>query len=184
MSIQALSGQQSQQVQPQQVQVPGAGVMAGTAAQQKMARLTDAAQRFEGMMMQEMLKPMENNQSGGMWGGEDDPDRDSSLDTMSSYGTEAVANALAAHGGMGIAKQVVAQVTRLDQQMHRHGSAGQAGPVQAGKGQDSSGGPGLHPLGSVSSLRASFGRAGEAISEKEQKGTAQVLKFGVAPPMR
>lgn len=181
--MQALSGAQGTP-QASQVQVPGAAVMAGKAAQQKLARLTDAAQRFEGMMMQELLKPLEDNQSGGMWGGEDDPDRDSSLDTMSSYGTEAVANALAAHGGMGIAKQVVAQVTRLDQQMHRHGGTAHSDAAHGETDKPSSGDSGQHPLASVGSLRASFGRAGEPISEKEQKGTAQVLKFGVPPPMR
>ncbi len=185
-----------------QMQVPGSAVMADTAAQQKMARLTDAAQKFEGMLMQEMLKPLEKSQSGGMWGGDQDPDRDRSLDTMSSFGTEAVANALAKHGGMGIAKRVVEQVTRLDEQMHGQAAAGHTVARTYGGHSLAGGASGLDrngfskaALSSRAVDRNGFSRvtngkaaepggAGEGVPEKEQKGTAQVLKFGSAPPMR
>jgi Rod binding domain-containing protein len=72
------------------------------------AKLADAAQQFEGMMMQELLKPMQAGQDG--WGGEDQND-DAASDTVSNMGTEAVADAIAKGGGMGIAKQVIRQVT-------------------------------------------------------------------------
>lgn len=75
---------------------------------QKQAKLVDAAQQFEGMMMQEMLKPMRAGQDS--WGGEEKND-DAAADTISSFGTEAVAKAIAKGGGLGIAKQVVRQVT-------------------------------------------------------------------------
>ena len=79
----------------------------GTSKQQN-AKLVDAAQQFEAMLMQEMLKPM--------WSGEDSWDEeknnDSASDTISSFGTEAVAKAISKSGGLGIAKQVVRQVTQ------------------------------------------------------------------------
>ncbi len=73
----------------------------GTTARQ--AKLADAAQEFESMMLQELLKPLRS--------GEDDlsgeKSEDSSFDTMSSFGTEAVAKAIAKSGGLGIARQVI-----------------------------------------------------------------------------
>ena len=75
---------------------------------QKKAKLTDAAEQFEAMLMQEMLKPMQAGQDG--WGGEKQND-DAAADTISSFGTEAVAKAIAKSGGLGIAKRVVRQVT-------------------------------------------------------------------------
>jgi peptidoglycan hydrolase FlgJ len=71
-------------------------------------RLVDAAQQFEGLMAQELLKPMTSTEN--KWDiGEEEGDK--SMETMSSYGTEAVAKAIAKGGGLGIAKKVVEQVT-------------------------------------------------------------------------
>jgi Rod binding domain-containing protein len=42
---------------------------------------------------------------------------DASTDTMSSFGTEAVAKAISKGGGFGIAKQIVSKVT-LEHQRH------------------------------------------------------------------
>jgi peptidoglycan hydrolase FlgJ len=75
---------------------------------QKQAKLVDAAQQFEAMMLQEMLKPMRGGQDS--WGGDDKSDGDSASDTISSFGTEAFAKAISKGGGFGIAKQVVSQV--------------------------------------------------------------------------
>jgi flagellar protein FlgJ len=74
----------------------------------KQAKLVDAAQQFEGMMLQEMLKPMRGGE--GSWGGDDKSDDDSTADTISSFGTEALAKSISEKGGFGIAKQVIAQV--------------------------------------------------------------------------
>jgi peptidoglycan hydrolase FlgJ len=72
------------------------------------SRLVDAAQQFEALMAQELLKPLSSSEN--KWDtGEDGGDK--SMDTMSSYGTEAVAKAIAKGGGLGIAKKVVEQVT-------------------------------------------------------------------------
>jgi Rod binding domain-containing protein len=76
-------------------------------------KLTDAAQQFEGMLLQEMLKPMTEH---GFCQGDGDEDNDSKEegsgfgDTLSSFGTESVATAIAKAGGLGIAKRVVEQV--------------------------------------------------------------------------
>ena len=80
----------------------------------KQAKLVQAAQQFEAMLLQEMLKPMRSGQDS--WGGDGgsgsgSDSSDSSMDTISSFGTEAVAAAIAKGGGFGIAKQVIRQVT-------------------------------------------------------------------------
>ena len=92
---------------------------AATVALQRHLKLQDAAERFEGMMLQELLKPMQEGKDGSFGGfgggfGTSDEDRDDSLDTISSFGTEAVANAIAKAGGIGIAKQVMREVGALD----------------------------------------------------------------------
>ncbi|HZY61317.1 MAG TPA: hypothetical protein VFE38_02260 [Edaphobacter sp.] len=85
-----------------------------TADAAKNSKLADAAHQFESMLLQEMLKPMRLGQDG--WSGDSSDTTDSSMDTMSSFGTEAVATAISRAGGLGIAKQVIRQVT-LE---HRH----------------------------------------------------------------
>ena len=75
---------------------------------QKQAKLVDAAQQFEATMLQELLKPMQHGQDS--WGGEEKND-DSASDTISSFGTEAIAKAISKGGGFGIAKQIVSKVT-------------------------------------------------------------------------
>ena len=74
-------------------------------------KLADAAQQFEAMFLQEMLKPMRKGVDGES---DDDGDKggemSSGSDTMSSYGTEALAGAIAKAGGVGIARQIVAKV--------------------------------------------------------------------------
>ncbi len=74
----------------------------------KQAKLVDAAQQFEATMLQELLKPLQHGQSS--WG-DDEKSDDSSTDSISSFGTEAIAKAISKGGGFGIAKQVVSKVT-------------------------------------------------------------------------
>jgi len=74
------------------------------------ARLADAAQQFEGMLLQEMLKPMRTGDTDGAWSSEEQGS-DSGEDTINSFGVEAVATAIAKGGGLGIARQVIQQVT-------------------------------------------------------------------------
>jgi peptidoglycan hydrolase FlgJ len=81
---------------------------------QRQAKLTDAAQQFEAMMLQELLKPMQHGQSS--WGEEGNSD-DPASDTMSSFGTQAIASAISKDGGFGIAKQIVTKVTQERQRI-------------------------------------------------------------------
>jgi len=74
---------------------------------QTRSKLADAAQQFEAMLLQEMLKPMRSED--GDWMGEDK--KDGASDTITSFGTEAVARAISKNGGLGIAKQVIRQVS-------------------------------------------------------------------------
>ncbi|MBS1799414.1 MAG: hypothetical protein JSS95_06265 [Acidobacteria bacterium] len=75
---------------------------------EKRSKLTDAAQQFEAMMLQELLKPMRSS--------EDDlsgeKSEDSSFDTIASFGTESVAKAISKSGGVGIARQIIQQLSQ------------------------------------------------------------------------
>jgi Rod binding domain-containing protein len=97
------------------------GVTAGTAASSAPSatdaqhrKLTDAAQQFEGMLLQELLKPMREHSfgSGDSDSSADDPDSSGFADTLSSFGSESLATALSRSGGLGIAKLVVQQVEK------------------------------------------------------------------------
>jgi Rod binding domain-containing protein len=81
---------------------------AAAVEEQRQAKLVDAAEQFEATMLQELLKPMQQGQ--GSWGGEEKND-DTASDTISSFGTEAIAKAISKGGGFGIAKQIVSKVT-------------------------------------------------------------------------
>jgi len=78
-------------------------------------KLVNAAQQFEGMLLQEMLKPMKEH-GFGQEEGEDDADgKDAGSgfgDTLNSFGAETMATAIAKGGGLGIAKHIVEQVER------------------------------------------------------------------------
>jgi peptidoglycan hydrolase FlgJ len=88
-------------------------------------KLVAAAQQFEGMLMQELLKPMKEH--GFSQDEEDSKDEGSGFgDTLSSYGTETMATAIAKGGGLGIAKRVVEQVEGEKAARHPAG-AGSAG---------------------------------------------------------
>jgi len=83
------------------------------AESQRQAKLVDAAHQFEATMLQELLKPMQHGHSS--WGDEEKSE-DSASDTISSFGTEAIAKAISKGGGFGIARRVVEQVTQEHQQ--------------------------------------------------------------------
>ena len=85
------------------------GVAAAAPPAAEHRRLTEAAQQFEGMLLQEMLKPMREH-GFGQSEGEGDDKSSGFADTLSSFGTESVATAIAKGGGLGIARRVVAQV--------------------------------------------------------------------------
>ena len=83
----------------------------GAAAADKEVRhrkLTDAAQQFEAMFLEQLLKPV------GVDGEDAGPKAEGGAgsETYQSFGMESVAKAIAKAGGMGIARQVVRQVER------------------------------------------------------------------------
>lgn len=86
------------------------GVNGGTtqANAERRSKLADAAQQFEAMMLQELLKPMRSSEDD--LGGE--KSEDGSFDTIASFGTEAVAKAISKSGGLGIAKQIIQQLSQ------------------------------------------------------------------------
>ncbi len=88
-------------------------ITAGTPAAAAHRKLIDAAQQFEGMLLQEMLKPMKEHgfcQREGEDAGAGKDTGGGFADTLNSFGTDTLATAIAKSGGLGIAKRVVKQV--------------------------------------------------------------------------
>lgn len=74
----------------------------------KLAKLTSAAQSFEAMMLNEMLKPL--HFGAGVSDGAEESEGGAS-DTIQGMATDALGKGLAASGGIGIARKIVKQVT-------------------------------------------------------------------------
>lgn len=91
---------------------PASATPSATTSAAEHRKLTDAAQQFEGMLLQEMLKPMREHGFCLEEGDEDNDNKEGSGfgDTLSSVGIEAVATAIAKGGGLGLAKRVVEQM--------------------------------------------------------------------------
>jgi peptidoglycan hydrolase FlgJ len=85
---------------------------------QKQAKLADAAQQFEASMLQELLKPMHGEPDS--WG--DTDEKDTASDTISGFGTEAMAKAISKGGGFGIATRVISQVNHEHDHFAKKGS--------------------------------------------------------------
>jgi len=73
-------------------------------------KLADAAQQFEGMFLQQMLKPMSNMSKEDASDNGDDQAGDTS--TYQSLGVESLARAISAAGGLGIARNIVSSVEK------------------------------------------------------------------------
>ena len=90
-----------------------------SAAAMASPRLRKAAQEFEANFLQELLKPLKEDPlfagSDGL-GGSDGADgtMSGSLGTVDSLGTESLADALAAAGGLGIAQHILAQMAPIE----------------------------------------------------------------------
>lgn len=94
--------------------VPASGVAAaGNATLAKHRKLVDAAQQFEAVFLQEMLKPMNLT-------GAEGSDGEAQNSTMTSFGTESVAKAIASAGGFGVARHIVQAV---EGEQHHHEAA-------------------------------------------------------------
>ncbi len=73
-------------------------------------KLTDGAHQFEAMMLQQMLKPLKFGDAPGA----NEDEEAGANGTLQSYGTEALARAIAGQGGFGIARKIIQQVTAED----------------------------------------------------------------------
>src|ERR1700679_127891 len=92
---------------------------AATAAENASPRLKNAAHQFEASLLTELLKPMREQSE---FSDKDEEDDDSSADgSMREYGTEAMAECLSEHGGIGIAKMVLAKLARVEQSREQNG---------------------------------------------------------------
>ena len=82
-------------------------------------KLADAAQQFEGMFLQQMLKPLSASKNDGTDdddGGAGDDKAGGDVSTYQSLGVEAMAKAISAAGGLGIARNIVASVEKESKQ--------------------------------------------------------------------
>lgn len=70
-------------------------------------RLMRAAQEFEGQMMKELLKPL--NQADALTGADDSGEGSSGA--LGEFANEALGQALSRHGGFGIANSIVRQLS-------------------------------------------------------------------------
>jgi len=86
------------------------GVKPGTAAvDPDSAKITDAAQQFEAMMLNELLKPLQFGAGVDEGGGES---TGGAADTIRSLATDALGKALSQHGGVGIAQKIAKEITK------------------------------------------------------------------------
>lgn len=68
------------------------------------SKLSKAAREFESILLQNWLEKMNQSFAGS------EPSQDAAHDTVSSLGTQAIATALAARGGIGIASMLLRQL--------------------------------------------------------------------------
>jgi Rod binding domain-containing protein len=83
---------------------------------QPQPRLVRAAHEFEAQMMKELMKPM-TSASNSLTGDEDDSDSSSgSGGALGQFASEALARALSDQGGLGIANQIVRELSHSGNQ--------------------------------------------------------------------
>ena len=83
---------------------------------QPQPRLVKAAHEFEAQMMKEIMKPMTSAGS-SLTGDDDDADSSSgSGGALGQFASEALARALSDHGGLGIANQIVKELSHSSNQ--------------------------------------------------------------------
>ena len=85
---------------------PQAGAPAAPASAAPSPKLVSAAHEFEAQMMKELMAPLTEGHS--TLGGEDDEGPSSAL---SSFAGEALGKAISEHGGLGIARSILHQLT-------------------------------------------------------------------------
>ena len=105
------------------IEVQGVAVpAAGTTNAQQQAKLVKGAYEFEAMLLNEMLKPLKFGQTESTEEGADETGGGQS-DTIRGFATAALSKAIAEHGGFGLAKQIIRQVT-AEHDAKREGKVG------------------------------------------------------------
>ena len=120
------------QLSPSLVQTRSASAAASASP-----RLRKAAQEFEANFLQELLKPLKEDPlfagSDGLGGSDGaDGNMSGSLGTVDSLGTQALADALASAGGLGIAQHILAQLAPVEAADDAAKQASKAGAMAAG----------------------------------------------------
>jgi Rod binding domain-containing protein len=87
------------------------------------AKLAKAAEQFEAMLISNLLSTMDTSTEGTT------PGNDAAQETLRSLRTQAIADALAAHGGIGLA-------TLLRGQLHQNTNVPDDSPVLAPNGRE------------------------------------------------
>ena len=101
-----------------QVGLTSSEAVTGQAPDAPEPRLVRAAHEFEGQMMKELLKPMtDGDASAGAENGDSDS-RAGSEGALGEFASEALGQALSQRGGLGIANEIVKELSHSD---HRHG---------------------------------------------------------------
>jgi len=80
-------------------------------------RLVKAAQEFEGQMMKEILKPMMSSDALTGSGDQDEDSSSGSGGALGEFATEILGQALSSQGGLGIANQIVKDLSRSGNQI-------------------------------------------------------------------
>ncbi len=88
------------------------------------ASLVKAANTFEASMMQELMKPL--NAKDPLFAEQGASDDDADGGVLTSFGSEALAQALASQGGLGIGRMVV-------KQLEKDSSRNETGPTKVSK---------------------------------------------------
>jgi Rod binding domain-containing protein len=102
----------------------------------KHENLATAAQQFEALMMQQMLQSSHDPDAG--WFGTGDSDEDQANNQAMEIAQQQFASALAAHGGLGLAKMVVSHL--------KDDSSAHANETAAGNGSNTSNRKGTHGI--------------------------------------
>jgi len=108
------------------VNLMGVGTISRPPEAVQRAKLVDASEKFEAMMLSQMLKPL---QFGASPDAGDDENSGGAADTVRGMATEALGKALSQHGGMGIARSVLQQVMAEE---NSRGRAGEESGNEAG----------------------------------------------------
>jgi len=87
--------------------LPPANAGSGYSATAPSPKLVSAAHEFEAAMMKELMAPLQSGD--GLGGGDEDDEGSSSA--LGSFAGEALGKAISEHGGFGIAKSILQQLS-------------------------------------------------------------------------